>query len=424
MGFLKKIINAILPNGMEDNVNVVGEEPLTLINDDDDSSDWSEKLPNLISPSLINLRMCYNKSSIVKGVIDDLVIKSISGWNIEADSEEIKKYLLDEFKRLDLTSLMRENATNNLVDGAMYYNQVIRDGKLYLRELAYDGVNYRILEVKDPVTGEVIGYKQKVLKNQNTNTDWMKNKFEELEVKDNEEVEINLQSDEVIATHFLTRYGVYNGIVENVLDDAYMYDLLKRMLPQIVYKQSNILIIQKDMNTATNKTGVMARIKNVLMNLSNPHTKGAVHVPSDFTVDMIGGTVLPDVPSYLQVLKENIYVGLSTPPAVFEGSSSNRSTAVVQLDSKSSGRVLLQQYIQMEEADFVQKIIDELLLLGGYNNDSACIVFEDKSHVQEKEDQDEPIVDENDNVSTSKPGDGLNLDNISNGEGRLNEVSA
>lgn len=94
---------------------------------------------------------------------------------------------------------------------------------------------------------------------------------------------------------------------------------------------------------------------------------------------------------------------------VFEGSSSNRSTAVVQLDSKSSGRVLLQDYIQMEEVDFVQEIIDWLLLLGNYEKGSGRIVFKDKTEVQEKENDENPITNENDNVSTSKPLDGLKM---------------
>lgn len=419
MGFIKTIKNALLPNAMEDDVHIVGEEPLTMSNNDEDSKDWIENLPNQITPSLINLRMCYNKSSIVKGVIDDLVIKSISGWEIEADSEEIKEYLKEEFKRLDLTSIMRENATNNLVDGAMYYNTVIQDGKLYLRELAFDGENYRIMEIKDRITGEVIGYKQVVQRNRNTNKGWVNKSFEELQVKDMEKMEIDFDAEDVIATHFSTRYGIHSGIVETVIDKAYNYELLIRMLPQIVYKQSNTMIIQKDMEKASFKESVMQRIKNVLKNLSNFHTKGVVHVPSDFTVSMVGNSNLPDVPSYLKVLEKDIYVGLSTPPAVFENSSSNRSTAVVQLDSKSSGRVLLQQYIQMEEADFVQNIIDRLLFLGNFKTGSARISFETKEN-----NDDEPMKNENNNISTSKPGDGLNLENIHNGDGRIGEVSA
>ena len=425
MSFMKKMRSMVLPNSMGSDVKIIGEEPLTLSNDDESSHDWSEVLPNKITPSLINLRMCYNKSSIVKGIIDDLVIKSISGWEIEAESEEIKEYLEEEFKRLDLTSLMRENAINNLVDGAMYYNIVINKGRLYLRPLAYDGDNYRIVEVHDRVTGDVIGYKQVVLKNKNTYNDWTRETFDDLITEDLEKVEINFDSDEVIATHFLTRYGVHTGIVENVLDDAYMYELLKEMLPQVVYKQSNILLLQhiKDM-TVNMTSNLVGRIKSLLKNLSNIHTKGAVHVPADFKVDMIGNTNLPDIPSYMEVFEDNIYIGLSTPKVVFEGSSSNRSTAVVQLDSKSSGRVLFQEYIQMEEADFVQEIIDWLLSLGNYEKGSGSIVFKDKSEVQEKENTDDPINNENGNVSTSKPLDGLKMDNIQNAKGRLNEVSA
>ncbi len=429
MGFIKTIKNAILPNSMESNIHIVGEEPVTMSNSNEESVNWKDMLPNLVEPTIINLRTCYSKVDLVNGVIKDLAIKSISGWEIEADTDEIKEYLTEEFKRLNLTSLMFSNVINNLVDGAVYYNVVIEDGKLSLRELAFDGENYRIMEVKDPITREVIGYKQVVKINKNTNQGWMNKKFRDLAVESLEEVEFNFTADEVISTHFLTMYGVHQGIVETVLDTAYEYLLLRRMMNQIVYKQSNTMIIQKDMERTSTNENLMGRIKSVLKNLSNFHTKGVIHVPSDFTVSMIGNSNLPELQNYLKVFENDIYKGLITPPAVFESSSSNRSTAVVQLDSKSSGRVLFQKYIQMEEADFVQEIIEQLLLLGHFPEGSARIVFRADEDENDKEnhnisDDEYDITNENGNISTSKPGDGLNLKNIHNGEGRLAETSS
>ena len=68
---------------------------------DEKSIDWNEELPALINPTIKNFRLCYEKSDIVKGIIEDLVIKSISGWVIESDDEETKKYIEEEAKRLD-----------------------------------------------------------------------------------------------------------------------------------------------------------------------------------------------------------------------------------------------------------------------------------------------------------------------------------
>ena len=117
-------------------------------------------------------------------------------------------------------------------------------------------------------------------------------------------------------------------------------------------------------------------------------------------------------------------MGLSTPPSVFDGSSSNRSTAVVQLDSEKSGRVLFQQFLQNKLFDVARTIINWLLELGHYDKDCVWINFnptlDDDGDITTKN---EDIKTENGTTSTSKPGDGLNLGNIQNGEGRVAEVS-
>ncbi len=133
---------------------------------------------------------------------------------------------------------------------------------------------------------------------------------------------------------------------------------------------------------------------------------------------MIGDTTLPNIQNYIAEYKNQIFIGLSTPPSVFDGSSSNRSTAVVQLDSEKSGRVLFQQYLQNKLFDFAQTIINWLLELGGYQKDSVWINFNPST------DDDGKIYTENGTISTAKPGDGMNMENISNGEGRVAEVSA
>ena len=141
---------------------------------------------------------------------------------------------------------------------------------------------------------------------------------------------------------------------------------------------------------------------------------------------MIGDTNLPKIQNYMEKLEKEIYMGLSTPPSVFDGSSSNRSTAVVQLDSEKSGRVLFQQFLQNKLFDIAQVIINWLLELGNYEKDCVWINFnptyDDDGNAMTKNKED--IKTENGTTSTSKPSDGLDLDNIQNGEGRLAEVSS
>lgn len=393
-------------------------------NTDGKSVNWEDKLPKLIIPNIKNLRLCAEETEIVNGIIEDLVVKSISGWVVEGDRQDAIDYIVKEFRRLDMMSILHETARNNMIDGAMYYNKVIKNGKLYLRELAFDGVNYRIKEIYDDETGsEVIGYKQVVLKNKNTNKGWQKKQFDAL-TNDLEFIEYNFLPEQVLATHFFTKHGKHKGMVENVLDEAYMLKLLLRMMPQVVYKQTNTMILRRDSSVRDLLHMSEETIDKAVEALTNYHKKGVIYLPYGLELDMIGDTNLPKIPSYIEKYEKHIFMGLSTPPSVFDGSSSNRSTAVVQLDSNKSGRVLFQQYLQNKLYDFAQIIINWLLVLGNFPEDCVWINFNPSDDEDGNMLTQEDIKTENGTISTSKPGDGVNLDNIENGEGRLGEVSS
>jgi len=415
--FKRIIKNVRLPNAEASAIYEVGADDIA-VNTNDKSVEWGDKLPRLVIPSIKNLRLCAEDTEIVNGIIEDLVIKSISGWVVEGENQEAVDFIVEELNRLDMMHILHETATNNMIDGAMYYNKVVQNGKLYLRELAFDGDNYRIKELYDDLTGsEVIGYKQIVKKNKNTNRGWQQKEFRDLR-EELEEVEYNFLPEEVLATHFFTRHGKHKGMVENVLDEAYMLNLLLRMMPQVVYKQANTMILRKE----PEQIGLIHIAKKAIIkavnSMSNYHKKGVVYLPEGLTLEMIGDTNLPKIQNYIEKLEKHIFMGLSTPPSVFDGSSSNRSTAVVQLDSDKSGRVLFQQYLQHKLFGVAQIIINWLLELGGYEKDSVWINFNPQT------DDDGNILTENKTISTSKPGDGLNLNNISNGEGRIAEVSS
>ena len=415
---IKRVVESVrLPNAEASSIYEIGVDDIHS-NTDEKSVDWGDKLPRLVIPSIKNLRLCAEETEVVNGIIEDLVIKSISGWVVEGNNEAAKKFIVEELERLDMMHILHETATNNMIDGAMYWNKVVQNGKLYLRELAFDGDNYRIKEIYDDLTGsEIIGYKQIVKKNKNTNRGWQKREFRDL-TEEIEEVEYDFTPDRVLATHFFTRHGKHRGMVENVLDEAYMLKLLLRMMPQVVYKQTNTMILRKE----PEQMGVIHIAKRAIIKavnaLTNYHKKGVIYLPEGLTLEMIGDTNLPKIQNYIEEIKKNIFIGLSTPPSVFDGSSSNRSTAVVQLDSDKSGRVLFQQYLQNKLYVVAQVIINWLLELGNFPKDCVWINFNPAT------DDDGNIMTENGTISTSKPNDGLNLNNIENGEGRLAEVSS
>ena len=145
-------------------------------------------------------------------------------------------------------------------------------------------------------------------------------------------------------------------------------------------------------------------------------------LPFGVDAGMVGETVLPKIQEYIQNLEHQIFIGLWTPEAVYSSSSSNRSTAVVQLDSDKSGRVLIQEYIQEYLERTVQlEIINPQLKLFNKKEDSVWIEFNPIDNTglynEEGENTEEQPQEDNINVKTT---DGTNLDNIRNAKGRLN----
>jgi len=403
------------------------------VNTNKESINWGDKLPDLIVPSIKNLRLCAKKSPIVNGILEDLVIKSISGWVIEGDNQEAIDFIIKEDERLDYSTLMHNLVWNNCVDGVDFRHIVIDNNEITLRELAFDGKDYRIKEIYDDETGsKIIGYKQIVRVNDNTNRGWFRKKFHDL-LMEKEVMEFNFEPEELMVSAFFRQHDKPQGLVANVLDDAYMHSLLKRMMPQIVFKQANTLFLQlgnkdrKEVNMEDSEVDAMVEA------LSDYHNLGVAAFPFGIEPQLIGDTNLPDIQDYLEYLEHCIFVGLFTPEVVYSSSSSNRSTAVVQLDSDKSGRVLVQEYIQEKLSRYMEKLFNEMLELKGITGkvwinfnpeEIAGSYLEDENNPNTDENNDNTITNENGNISTSKPTDGMNYNNINNGEGRLAEVSS
>ena len=75
----KRVIDSVrLPNAEASAIYEVGVDDVA-VNTDEKSVDWGDKLPKLVKPTIKNLRLCAEETEIVNGIIEDLVIKSISG---------------------------------------------------------------------------------------------------------------------------------------------------------------------------------------------------------------------------------------------------------------------------------------------------------------------------------------------------------
>lgn len=425
MGLIKNIINwkpLRVENTEPNTIRDIGFDDV-FQDVDENSVDWVDKAPDLVIPSVRNIRKCA-ETPLVHGILNDFVIKSISGYVITGDNMDNVDYIIEQDKRWNLKDVFYDVVMNVFIDGISYYQKVILDNELNLRQLAFDGENYRIKELYDDKGIEVIGYVQRVLANENTNKGKLKRNFFEIFQETVTDKTVNFLPEEITAPCFFRRNGKPQGMVRNVLDTVYEIEMLKRMMPQVVYKNTNTLVLTIG-NSERREVGITKdQALELCERFGDYHKKGANTLPYGISAELIGDNVLPKIEDYIKSLRSDVYAGLVSPEAIFSSSSSNRSTAVVQLDSNKSGRVLMQEFIQEKLSRWVeQEIFDTQLELAGREKGTVWIEFnltpEENEGAYNKEGNTQNNMEEEDNINV-RPTDGLNQYNIHNAEGRLN----
>lgn len=335
-----------------------GESPVDLV----------DAVPFKVKRTIKNCRFAAQDPT-VKGILNDILIKTLSNFVIDSNNEKARKYILERDEEWDIKQLMHDMVWAGMVDGECFINKVIVDNKIKIRLMAFDGVNYRFKRLYNEF-GEVIGYKQLTKRNKNTNQGWLKKKFEEL-IESLEELTTSWQPGEIINPKFLEKKGKGQSTVMDVLDPVYYKRVLSELMPRTVYKNSNIMVVTMGNEKVSNKKLSKKSRGIIAKETSNYHKKGVVIFPYGISAEMIGNSNLPDIPSYKKDFKSEIFEGLNTPEAVFSQESSNRSTAEIQLDSKDSGRVLYFMLIQ----EWVKKHVENDLFkpdleLQGFSKDT------------------------------------------------------
>lgn len=311
--------------------------------------------------------------ALLHGIVMDIITKVNTEFEILGDNEQAVEYIKNQLEDWHFSEFLDETAEKGLVDGEDYLYYWFEKGHLKFRYLYYDGEDYRIKEIYDE-NGEVMGYKQKAIRNEDTNKGWRSKLFKDLKNKE-EDYEQSFGVDEILPIKFNPKDGRGRSQVYCVLDLVYLRRSILHMMPLAIYKNSNILKV-----TMGNELQPGLKLKkedreNIVNSVNNYHEKGAVILPYGIEADMIQGGTLPDMPSYLKHLESLIYIGMNTPEATFSSESSNRATADIQLDSPTTGRVLYFDYVR----DWLSRIAERIFRLeldeNGFQNAKVWIEF-------------------------------------------------
>lgn len=352
----------------------VGLDDVAVSNNGEIPQDWIEYCPPKINPTIKNRRKAAH-FPVVYGIINNLILKAIATLTVDGTDEEAVQHILDMDKIWNLKGMCYDGAWKSIVDGEPFYEKVTVDGHADLRSLAFDGERYLIRKLYDD-NANLLGYMQLVAVNSPIPENWDKLEFWEL--YQNKDIKtVSFKAEDISNPIFIEIDGVGQSLVKNVIDPAYEIESLNRMLPAIVHKSANVMVLTVGNEHRKETPMSKVRKQEVAEDLSDYHKKGVLLIPYGMELDVVGDNVLPKVEDYIKALKSQIYEGLITPESTFSSESSNRSTAEVQLTSESNGHVLLIQFLQEFLKRWLERdLINRELSLIGKPEGSVWINFQ------------------------------------------------
>ena len=352
----------------------VGLDDVTVSKNGEIPQDWIEYCPPKVNPTIKNRRKAAH-FPVVYGIINNLILKAIATLTIDGTDDEAVQHILDMDKIWNLKGMCYDGAWKNIVDGEAFYEEVTVNGHADLRSLAFDGERYLIRKLYDD-NANLLGYMQLVAVNSPIPKNWDKLEFWEL-YQDKDIKTVSFKAEDISNPIFIEIDGIGQSLVKNVIDVAYEIESLNRMLPAIVHKSANVMVLTLGNEHRKEKPMSKVRKQEIAEDISDYHKKGVLLIPYGMELDVVGDNVLPKVEDYIKTLKSQIYEGLITPESTFSSESSNRSTAEVQLTSESNGHVLLIQFLQEFLKRWLERdLINRELSLIGKPEGSVWINFQ------------------------------------------------
>ncbi len=334
--------------------------------------DWVDIAPPKITPSIKNCRRASNFPT-VNGIINNLIMKTISSMVISGDNPEAVEHIKEMDKVWNLKAKMYECLRKAIVDGEPFYEKTVIDNHADLRLLAFDGEKALMKKLYDE-NGQIMGYKQLVVR-KSALQNWRGMEFWET-YQESDVITVDFEEYEISNPILIEIDGEGQSLVKPVIDTCYELESLSRMMAKIVHKSANILVATVGNENRSEGKFNEKEKKRVSSELADIHNDGVVIFPYGIDLSLVGSDVLPKIQDYIKALKSYLFENFNTPEAVFNNESSNRATAEVQITDDATGYVLFIVYCQQFLKSWLERdLIDEELVLAGYKEGDAVINY-------------------------------------------------
>jgi hypothetical protein len=307
------------------------------------------------------------------------------------------EHIKDKIKEWHIEQSRIASTWKGLVDGRCFIEKYIQPETNSITEishLAFDEYWYNFLELKDPKTGKVLGYKQKA-KIYPVPSNWENTSFDMLKNRQSEIIETTFTPDPttgfnpVFQPIFFPSDGNSEGLVFKVLDDVYVLKSIKNMMidaAKMAAVTTGVQVGNKDfpfkpyLDSDTNEEKISKseeRMAEIGDNFKDKFKKQVILHDGGVSTYMVGNGQLVALQDYLDYAKQEIRSALLTPDSRFESASSNRAVAQEQM-SGSMGQVTVVDYINnfYIKSYYEHDLINHELALAGYQNDIGLIHLE------------------------------------------------
>jgi len=325
-----------------------------------------ERIPRTIK----NARWAYENDSTVNSSINNAVITANHDLRIATDDpkqfQKAKEYIEECSKQWKLNEFIDEAIEKCLVDGACFIQKSIRNGKLCLDFLAYDGDEFDFLIIRDPKTDEVLEYIQKatVLV---PSDGWQNADFDDIQMEE-EEVTYHFAPEEIIHLKYMEKDGDGRSAIYAALDLIDMKKRTEKYLIKSAHKSGAIMGLEIGADDYDISEVSDSDIEKIISWFSESDEKEVVGYPAGIKPTRMGANSLLDYTLYLKYFKTEIRSVLMTPDSKFESSKGGRFTTKEQM-SGSAGFLVYMEYLRAFIKSWLEPdIINEALTIGRMEN--------------------------------------------------------
>lgn len=324
--------------------------PATVPDTNNDAQELQDYFNYKVKKTVSSCRYAFENDGLVAGLIWNNSFTANTSFSItysEDDKdipniEEAKEFIEWKCREWQLKDRITGWFVKWQRDGNSFTHKVVKDNTISLNELAYDGENDDFEQIRNPLTGEILGYKQKYRYFKDYQN-WKSQNFDSLKNGLNyEDKETSFEASEVIHGRLFEEDG--NGIspLMGILDTIYDKWSYEKYKHSVAHKTGNVAVLTVGSNDVFTDNVPNSFLKTALENLENREDKDALVLPYGTSLETLGGNYnLPDINGYLNACIDEIYIKLQTPQTLFSSSNSNRSTIEVQTDSDTGYGVYL-----------------------------------------------------------------------------------